>query len=147
MREARRAAVALAATALLAGCATPLARYAVAGDAIATPLDGRIGDAARGRALLINRTDANCVLCHAFPDPAVPFPGDVGPSLAGVGARLSSGQLRLRIVDSRAVDPASVMPSYYRVDGLLGVAPAYRKRPVLTAQAIEDIVTYLESLR
>ena len=71
------------------------------------------GDAARGRALLVARESANCVLCHAVPDPAVRFAGNVGPSLAGVGARLTAAQLRLRVADNLRVNPASVMPSYY----------------------------------
>jgi sulfur-oxidizing protein SoxX len=39
------------------------------------------------------------------------------------------------------------MPSYYRVDGLTRVAPAWRGKPILTAEQIEDIVAYLATLR
>jgi sulfur-oxidizing protein SoxX len=39
------------------------------------------------------------------------------------------------------------MPSYYRVDRLQNVAAQYRGKPVLTAQQVEDIVAYLETLR
>jgi sulfur-oxidizing protein SoxX len=39
------------------------------------------------------------------------------------------------------------MPSYYRVEGLMRVAPAWRDKPVLSAEQIEDIVAYLASSR
>jgi sulfur-oxidizing protein SoxX len=106
-----------------------------------------VGDAARGRALVVARESANCVLCHAVPDPAVKFAGDVGPSLAGVGARLSEAQLRLRVADNLRVNPATVMPSYYKVDGLDRVASTYAGKPVLTAQEVEDVVAWLVTLK
>ena len=105
------------------------------------------GNAARGRALIVARGDANCVLCHAIPDPAITVHGNVGPSLDGVGSRLTAGQLRLRIVDMQQVNPASAMPSYYRTQGLDRVADEYRQRPVLDATEVEDIVAYLAGLR
>jgi sulfur-oxidizing protein SoxX len=39
------------------------------------------------------------------------------------------------------------MPSYHRLEGQVDVAPAYRGRPLLTADEVEDIVAYLETLR
>jgi sulfur-oxidizing protein SoxX len=105
------------------------------------------GDPARGRALVVARDSANCVLCHAVPDPAVRFAGNVGPSLAGVGTRLSEGQIRLRVADNLLVNPASVMPSYYKVDGLDRVAGTYAGRPILTAQEVEDVVAWLVTLK
>ena len=114
--------------------------YRVVADGIPEPLAAGAGDAARGRALLVARESANCVLCHAVPDPAVRFSGDVGPSLAGIGARLSVPQLRLRVGDNLRVNPATVMPSYYKVAGLDRVAAQYAGKPILTAQEVEDIV-------
>ncbi len=148
-------------TALAVGCATVLACCAVqaadrdklattvtiVGDAIPTPLSGAQGDAGRGRALIIAHEDANCVLCHTISDPALRFSGNIGPPLDGVGKRLSPGQLRLRVADYLRVNSASVMPSYYRVDGLDRVAGAYRGRPILDAAQIEDIVAYLTTLQ
>lgn len=116
-------------------------------DGIPEPLAATPGDVGRGRALLVARDAANCVLCHAVPDAAIRFAGDLGPSLAGVGARLTAPQLRLRVVDSERQNPATIMPSYYRVDGLASVAPAYRGKPILTASEVEDVVAYLATLR
>ncbi len=118
----------------------------VEGDGIPEPL-ATGGDAARGRALLFARESANCVLCHAIPDPAVRFAGNVGPSLAGVGTRLTAAQLRLRIADSTRLDADTVMPGYYRTTELDRVAAAYRGKPVLSALEVEDVVAYLETLR
>ena len=126
--------------------AQQLVAYAVDGDAIAASLTGAAGDAARGRTLVINR-QTTCVLCHAVPQTEAAFQGDLAPNLAGSGSRWSEGQLRLRLVDASRLNPATIMPSYYRVDGLQRVAAAWRERPILSAGQIEDVVAYLATLR
>jgi sulfur-oxidizing protein SoxX len=138
---------------LMIACALPLTcaaqalpSYVVDGDAIAASLTGTPGDAARGRALVLNRT-STCILCHSGPFPEEKFQGDLAPDLAGSGSRWSAAQLRLRIVDASRLNPATIMPSYYRIDGLTRVGPAWRGKPILSAEQIEDIVTYLMTLR
>ena len=121
--------------------------FEIVGDGIPAPLSADGGDAARGRALVLARDNANCVLCHAVPDPAIRFAGDVGPSLAGVGRRLSVAQLRLRVADNLEVNPATVMPSYYKVDGLAQVAAPYAGKPILSARDVDDIVAWLATLQ
>lgn len=121
--------------------------FVVVGDAIPAPLDAAKGDAARGHALIVARDAANCVLCHAITDPAVRYSGNVGPSLDGVGRRLTIGQLRLRVVDNRRVNPDSVMPGYYRTENLDRVASVYLGKPILDAGQVEDIVAYLATLK
>jgi sulfur-oxidizing protein SoxX len=137
-----------AATLALPGpaAAQALQTYLVDGDAIAASLTGAPGDAARGRALVLNRS-STCILCHSGPFPEEKFQGDLAPSLAGAGTRWSAGQLRLRIVDGSRLNPATIMPSYYRLDGLHRVGPSWRGKPILSAEQIEDIVAYLASLR
>jgi L-cysteine S-thiosulfotransferase len=129
-----------------AASAQELRPYAVAGDAISGSLTGIPGDATRGRALVLDRT-STCILCHSGPFPEAKFQGDLAPSLAGAGSRWSEGQLRLRLVDASRLNPATIMPSYYRVDGLNRVGLAWRGKPILSADQIEDIVTYLATLR
>ena len=119
--------------------------YRVEGDAIPAPI-AAAGDPDRGREIVLAR-DSNCLLCHAVPETGARFMGNVGPPLAGVGARLTEGQLRLRIVDPVRLNPGSVMPSYYRVEGLNQVAAAWRSKTVLTAQQVEDTIAYLLTLR
>ncbi len=120
--------------------------YAVVGDAVPDSLTGVPGDIARGRALVVDRT-STCILCHSGPFPEVKFQGDLAPSFAGAGGRWSESQLRLRLVDASRLNPATIMPSYYRVEGLVRVGAAWRGRPILSAEQIEDIVAYLVSLR
>ena len=121
--------------------------YTVVGDAIPAPLTGVAGDPARGRVIVTSRQRGLCLLCHSGPFPEERFQGDLAPSLAGVGSRLSEGQLRLRLVDSRKLDPDTIMPSYYRTDGLNRVGAAWRDKPILNAEEIEDVVAFLATLR
>jgi sulfur oxidation c-type cytochrome SoxX len=114
--------------------------YIVAGDAIAESLTGAPGDPARGKAIVVSRQTGLCLLCHSAPLPEEKFQGTIGPDLAGAGSRYSEGELRLRIVDSRHFNPDTIMPSYYRLDGLEQVAPAFRGKTVLSAEQIEDVV-------
>jgi L-cysteine S-thiosulfotransferase len=122
-----------------------LRSYTIAGDAIPEPLTAR-GDPTRGRALVVERT-STCILCHSGPFPEQKFQGDLAPGLAGTGSRWSEGQLRLRMVDASRLNEATIMPSYYRVDGLTRPGPAWRGKPILSAEQIEDIVAYLVTLR
>ena len=119
----------------------------LANDAIPKSLTGASGDASRGRAIVLDRQVGLCLLCHSGPFPEERFQGNLAPSLAGIGARLSEGQIRLRIVDASRVNPQTIMPPYFRTDGLQRVAPAYRGKPVLTAEQIEDVVAFLVTLK
>jgi len=120
---------------------------AFAGDSIPASLTGAKGDAARGRAIVADRQVGLCLLCHSGPFPEERFQGNLAPDLTSVGARFSEGQIRQRIVDPTKVNPQSIMPAYYRSEGLARVAPAYRGKTVLTAEQIEDIVAYLLTLK
>lgn len=126
--------------------AQALRPYVVAGDAIPASLTGAPGDATRGRALVVERS-STCILCHSGPFPEQSFQGDVAPSLAGTGRRAPEGEIRLRLVDASRLNPATIMPSYYRIDDLVRVGRPWQGKPILTAEQIEDIVAYLVTLR
>ena len=115
--------------ALRAQAEEPLRPYAVVGDGIPASLTGVR------------------ILCHSGPFPEIRLQGDLAPDLSGAGRRWSEAQLRLRIVDARRLNPDSIMPPYYRIDGLERVAAAWRGKPILTAAQIEDVVAYLLTLR
>lgn len=126
---------------------TPLVAYTVQGDAIPKPLTGVPGDPKRGEAIVADRKLGNCLACHTLPIPNEADPGNVGPPLAGVGRQLSAGQLRLRVVDFKTIDPATIMPSFYRVHGLRDVDEKFAGKPILAAQQVEDVVAYLLTLK
>jgi len=138
--------IAWAAALTPAANADALRAYTIVGDGIPDSLTGRPGDAAHGRALVLDRT-STCILCHSGPFPETRFQGDLAPNLAGAGSRWTTSQLRLRLVDASQLDPATIMPSFYRVDGLVRVGQNWRDRPILSAEQIEDIVAYLTTLR
>ena len=117
------------------------------GDSIPLPLADTIADAAHGEALFVSRDGGHCVLCHQVAGLDAEFQGDVGPALTGIGARLSPGQLRLRVVDYEQVQPDVLMPSYYRIHDLYQVSNAYEGKPVLSAEDVEHVVAYLSSLK
>jgi sulfur-oxidizing protein SoxX len=137
----------LVATAVPSVGQAQLRLFTVVDDAIPESLTGVPGDPARGRAIVASRQVGLCLLCHSGPFPEERFQGDLAPSLSGAGSRSTEGQLRLRIVDASRLNPATIMPSYYRVEGLARVAANFRGKPVLTAEQIEDVVAYLATLR
>lgn len=135
----------LAATVL----ALPLAGGAVTvvGDGIPAALEGKTGDALRGRVIAVNRSQGLCLLCHSGPVPEERFQGNLAPDLAGAGARWNAAQLRLRLVNPQHFNPDSIMPAYYRSEGLTRVGARWQDRPILDAQQIEDVIAWLMTLR
>jgi sulfur-oxidizing protein SoxX len=129
-----------------AGAQEALRPYEVVGGAIPQSLTGKPGDPARGRAIVTNRQNT-CLLCHSGPFPGERFQGDLSPDLKGTGSRWTEGELRLRMVDASRLNPATIMPSYYKIDGLTRVGAAWRDKPILSAEQIEDVVAYLTTLR
>jgi len=104
------------------------------------------GNADKGRELALARIDGGCLLCHAIPGADRPA-GNIGPALAGVGARLDARELRLRITDASRFNPDTVMPPYGPKEDLYSVARQYRGKPLLTKAQIDDLVAYLLTLK
>jgi len=119
----------------------------VVGDAIPQALTATPGDPTRGRAIVASRQFGLCLLCHTGPIPEERFQGNLAPDLAGAGSRWNEGQLRLRIADAQRLNPASIMPAYYRSEGLVRVGTAWQGKPILDGQQIEDVVAFLRTLR
>jgi sulfur-oxidizing protein SoxX len=140
-------AVVAAATFPPAGAQEGLRPFAVVGDAIPQSLTGAKGNVARGRSIVASRQVGLCLLCHSGPFPEERLQGTLAPDLQGAGSRWSEGQLRLRIVDAARLNPETIMPPYYRIEGLNRVAPSLRGKPVLSAEQIEDVVAFLATLR
>src|SRR6266567_1041130 len=104
------------------------------------------GEGVSGRALVLAR-GTTCILCHSGPFPETRFQGDLAPNLTGAGNRWSVSQLRLRLVDASQFNPETIMPSYYRNEGLIRVGRNFADKPILSAAEIEDIVAYIATLR
>ena len=105
------------------------------------------GDPERGRQIVANRQVGLCLLCHTAPIPEERFQGDLAPDLKGVGARLSAAQIRSRIVDPSRANPDTIMPAYYRTEGLTRVASQFQGKTILSAEQIDDVVAYLSTLK
>ncbi len=113
---------------------------------VAIPFAVHAGDALKGKEVVLARGDGNCLLCHVIPGAGRPA-GNFGPSLAGVGARLSKQAIRERIADAGRFNPKTVMPPYGRSAGLHQVAPPYRGKPLLTPGQIDDAAEFLATLK
>jgi L-cysteine S-thiosulfotransferase len=127
--------------------AAELVKYKVVGNAIPKSLTGKAGDAKRGRKLAINRKKGNCLACHTMPAPKQADHGTIGVTLYAIGKRYNIGQLRLRLVDSKRINPATIMPAFYRNTGLHRVQKKWKGKTVLKAQEVEDILAYLMTLK
>lgn len=125
-----------------------LVPYTIVDDnSIPKSLTGKAGDPANGRKLAINRKKGNCLACHAMPIPEQQFHGETAPSLYGVGKRLSEGELRLQLVNSKVTNESTLMPSFYRTHGFSKVLKKFQGKSILEAQDVEDIVAYLMTLK
>lgn len=123
-------------------------RYEVVGGvSIPKSLTGEPGDAGRGREVAIDRKKGNCLACHELPIPEQPFHGEIAPNLAGVGGHYTEGELRLRVVNPKLLNPDTMMPAFYRTEGLHRVAKAFQGKTILSAQDVEDVVSYLMTLK
>jgi len=112
------------------------------------PLCGLKGDAKRGRKVVISRKKGNCLACHVMPIPEQDFHGEIGPSLVGVGSRYPEGMLRLRVIDEKKINPMTLMPGFYFDPSALHKVPKkFKGKTVLSAQEVEDVVTYLSTLK
>jgi L-cysteine S-thiosulfotransferase len=124
-----------------------LSAAVVVGDGMPQPLTDVAGDATRGRAIVVNRQQGLCLLCHSGPFSEVREQGNLASNLEGAGSRWTPAQLRLRVADARRLDPQGLMPSFFKTEGLSQVGPAWQGKTVLTAQEIEDVLAFLLTLK
>jgi len=110
--------------------------------------DTKPGNLEKGKDVYIHRKKGNCLACHGVKElETVPFHGEVGPPLDDVGGRLSESQIRLQLIDAKVNNPDSIMPAYYRSEGLNRVLKKWKGKTILSAQEIEDVVAYLMTLK
>ncbi|MDP2007412.1 MAG: sulfur oxidation c-type cytochrome SoxX [Rubrivivax sp.] len=127
--------------------------FTVVGDGIPQPLTPTPGDPAAGRAIVVDRQVGLCLLCHSGPfdrTAAERAQGNLSNNLSGVGSRWSAAQLRLRVADAKRLNPDSLMPAFHRVaadPAAQRVGAAWQGKPVLTAQQVEDVVAFLQTMK
>lgn len=123
-------------------------RWEVTDYAIVEPLCGLAGNAQRGSEIVSDSGRGNCLACHQLPIPGIEAYGTIGPPLAGIAARLTVPMIRLRVVDTRHINPMSIMPGFYRDPRLINrPGKDYRGRTFLTAQQVEDVIAYMATLK
>ena len=116
--------------------------------AIEEPLCGLDGDALRGKQIVSDSHMGNCLACHQLPIPGIEAYGTIGPPLQGIASRFTEAQIRVRIVDTRNINPMSIMPGFYRDPRLINrPGKPYRGKTFLTAQQVEDVIAYLVTLK
>jgi len=85
----------------------------------------------------------------------IPFHGEIGPPLDGAADRWSEAELRGIVANAKNMFPDTMMPSFYRVSGFIRPGMEYTGKgiakeeitPLLTAQEVEDVVSYLMTLK
>ena len=108
------------------------------------PLTATAGDPVAGRKAVIGK--GLCLSCHTMPIAGEADQGDIAPDLGAVADRLTASEMRLRIINPKTINPDTLMPSFHVTAGLNRVAKAWEGKPILTAQEVEDVVAYLQTL-
>lgn len=137
--------------AILAQAATAapaLVKFEIKNDAIPASLTGKPGNPDDGKKAVVGRQLGNCLACHQITALSKePFHGNTGPGLDGVASRMSEGEIRLRIVDATKANADTMMPPFYRADGLNRVLPRFQGKTILTAEQVEDVVAFMMTLK
>lgn len=122
--------------------------YKIEDDAIKASLTGKAGDPGNGKKVFLNRRKGNCLACHVVSSlKDQPYHGEVGPPLDGTASRWSEGELRLRIVNPKALNEDTIMPSFYRADGFHRVLKKFKGKTVISAQEVEDVLAYIMTFK
>lgn len=117
-------------------------------------LSGVAGDPVAGKEIMVARGKGNCIACHQVTAlEEYPFHGEVGPSLDGIGGVRTAAELRGVVANAKMTYDGTIMPAFYRVSGFIRPGNAFTGKaaegpldPLLTAQEIEDVVAYLQTL-
>lgn len=132
----------------LSGATAGTPDYKIVDGGIPTSLTGEAGDAAKGQETMTNRKLGNCLACHAVSELSnLPFHGEVGPPLDGVADRYTEAQLRLLLVNAKAVFEGTIMPAFHKTDGYNRPLDKFAGKPILTAAQVEDVLAYLKTLK
>jgi len=90
---------------------------------------------------ITNKQVGNCIACHDVPGVSG-MVSSFGPSLKGVGSRLSRQALTQWVEDARKINPDTLMPPFGTTEGLSKTNPP---RVILTKSQIDQVVDTLAS--
>jgi len=90
---------------------------------------------------MTNKQVGNCIACHDVPG-VTGMVSSFGPSLKGVGSRLSRQALTQWVEDARKINPDTLMPPFGTTEGLSKTNPP---RVILTKSQIDQVVDTLAS--
>ncbi|NRB17049.1 MAG: sulfur oxidation c-type cytochrome SoxX [Rhodobacteraceae bacterium] len=111
-------------------------------------LTGVAGDPVNGRDVFKNRKLGNCLACHVNAEmPEESFHGEVGPELTGVADRWEQQELRAIVANSKMVFDGTIMPAFYQDTGYERPLKDFDGKSILTAQQVEDVIAYLQTLK
>jgi len=155
MRHANKIATAFVAVTITCTAGLAIAGITKPGDVkfddnkVIASLSGEAGDAEKGKKLFANRKLGNCLACHVNKDMAdKPFHGEIGPPLDGVAGRYSVPEMRAILVNSKiALSEDTIMPGFYQPDPGARVLKKFKGKTILSAQQVEDILAYLQTLK
>ncbi|WP_390914130.1 sulfur oxidation c-type cytochrome SoxX [Pseudosulfitobacter sp. SM2401] len=115
---------------------------------VTASLTGVAGDPVNGREVFKNRKQGNCLACHVNAEmPEESFHGEVGPEMTGVADRWEAGELRGIVANSKMMFEGTIMPAFYRDAGFERPLEKFEGQTILTAQQVEDVVAYLQTLK
>jgi len=118
-------------------------------DEVSKSLTGTAGDPAAGRDVFANRKKGNCLACHQTTDQSEQqFHGEVGPTMDGVAERYEAPALRAILVNSKTVlGDETIMPGFYSLQLGVRIADKFAGKTILSAQEVEDVIAYLQTLK
>ncbi len=116
---------------------------------VTASLSGGSGDAAAGRKWYAGRKLGNCLACHVTSElKEQAFHGEVGPSMDGVAERYNANQLRAILTNSKKIfGDETIMPGFYSMEVGIRVNKKFKGKTILSAQQVEDVIAYLQTLK
>ncbi len=89
----------------------------------------------------------NCLSCHEAPIEEERFQGNFGPSLLGIGSKYTKSEIRMRVINSKLINPETIMPSYFEKIKYPRTPKKFLGKTILKAEEVEHLVEYLYSLK
>ena len=124
-------------------------KYTQDNGVVMASVSGVAGDAAAGRMAFANRKQGNCLACHVNSDmKEQQFHGEIGPSLDGVNERYKASELRAILIDAKkSLSETTMMPGFYSLNLGVRITDKFKDKTILSAQQVEDILAYLQTLK